>query len=395
MNTPKRSFASQSAHGMHISQFTAGKFLVVIALGVLLYVAHQAFIPIALSLLFALILSGPVEALHKVRVPRGISAAVILIILLALIAGIVDLMWVPAQQWFANAPQTMKTVAHKLSPVARFVDHVEQIRTSAEKIGGPHQPAAAAVPAAPPAVGEKVGAPLSLFNATRSTVVGTVTVVILTLFLLAGGPPMLARMTAAFVDDLKAAHVLDIIEKVRGEVGRFYVTTALINVCVGCATAGAMMACGMPTPILWGILAAVLNFIPYAGPATTLTVLTLVALGTFNGLGQVIAVAGSYFILATIDGQFVQPLLVGRSLKVNPLLVFLALWFGGLFWGIAGIVLATPTLLALKVVAEHAISGTALMEFLGPNEQSVGRAKPAGKFARTIEVAPARPSVAR
>ena len=122
--------------------------------------------------------------------------------------------------------------------------------------------------------------------------------------------------------------------------------SALLNVCVGCATAGAMTACGMPTPILWGVLAAVLNFIPYAGPATTLVVLTLVAFVTFDGLGQVIAVAGSYLILATITGQFVQPLLVGRRLKVNPLLVFLALWFGGLFWGVAGIVLATPALLA-------------------------------------------------
>jgi len=150
------------------------------------------------------------------------------------------------------------------------------------------------------------------------------------------------------------------------------------------------MACGMPTPILWGILAAVLNFIPYAGPAATLMVLTLVAFVTFNGLGQVIAVAGSYLILATIEGQFVQPLLVGRRLKVNPLLIFLALWFGGLFWGIAGIVLATPALLALKVVAEHAVSGTALMEFLGPNDQSVGRAKSSGRFARTMEAAPTR-----
>jgi predicted PurR-regulated permease PerM len=385
MDTPKRSFASRTAHAMRVTRFTAGKCLVAIALGVLLYVAHEAFIPIALALLFALILSGPVEALHKVRVPRGISAAVILIFLLALIAGVVDLMWVPAQQWFANAPQTMKIVAHKLTPAARFVDHVEQIRASAEKIGGPRQPRAAAVAATPSAAGEKVGAPMSLLDATRATVVGTVTVVIITLFLLAGGPPMLARMTAAFVDDLKAAHVLDMIEKVRGEVGRFYVTTALINVCIGCATAGAMMACGMPTPILWGILAAVLNFIPYAGPAATLMVLTLVAFVTFNGLGQVIAVAASYLILATIEGQLVQPLLVGRRLKVNPLLVFLALWFGGLYWGIAGIVLATPALLALKVVAEHASSGTALMEFLGPNEQSVvGRAIPADKFDRRV-----------
>jgi predicted PurR-regulated permease PerM len=390
MNISNRFFASRMTRGMHITQFTPGKFLVIVAIGVLLYVAHKAFIPIALALLFALILSGPVEALHKLRVPRGISAAVILVLLLALIAGTVELMWVPAQQWFANAPQTMKTVAQKLSPAARFVDHVEQIRASAEKLGGPRRPAAATVAAAPPAAGERPSAPMSLFDATRATVVGTVTVVIITLFLLAGGPPMLARMTAAFVDDLNAAHVLDIIEKVRGEVGRFYVTTALINVCIGCATAGAMMACGMPTPLLWGMLAAVLNFIPYAGPAATLMVLTLVAFVTFNGLGHVIAVAGSYLVLATIEGQFVQPLLVGRRLKVNPLLVFLALWFGGLFWGIAGIVLATPALVALKVVAEHATSGAALMEFLGPNEQSAHRAKPAANFERAIEVEPAQ-----
>jgi predicted PurR-regulated permease PerM len=144
----------------------------------------------------------------------------------------------------------------------------------------------------------------------------------------------------------------------------------------------------MPTPFLWGTLAAVLNFIPYAGPATTLSVLTLIAFVTFDGLSHVFAVAGSYLVLVAIEGQMVQPLLVGRRLKVNPLLVFLALWFGGLFWGIAGIVLATPTLVALKVVAEHAISGGSLVEFLGPNEPSADTVVPSQTFARAIEREP-------
>jgi predicted PurR-regulated permease PerM len=197
-------------------------------------------------------------------------------------------------------------------------------------------------------------------------VLSCVTVIILTLFLLAGGPPMLARMTSAFADDLNSAHIITVIEKVRREVGRFYVTTALINVGLGLATGLATMACGMPNPFLWGTMAGVLNFIPYLGSATTLIVLTVVAIVSFDGLGQVLAVSGSYLALATIEGQFVQPLLVGRRLRLNPMLVFLALWFGGLFWGVAGIILATPALVAIKVVAENASAGQPLVNFLSP-----------------------------
>ena len=83
--------------------------------------------------------------------------------------------------------------------------------------------------------------------------------------------------------------------------------------------------------------------------------------------------AGSYVALATLEGQVAQPLLVGRRMEVNPLLIFLSLWFGGLFWGIAGIVLATPLLVALKVIAENSKSGKSMMEFLGPNNQSPER----------------------
>jgi predicted PurR-regulated permease PerM len=357
---------------IHVSQFTAAKLLVLGGLGVLLYVAHQAFIPIALALLAALVLSGLVETLLKFRIPRSLSATVILIAFLAASAGLVDLMWTPAQQWYLNAPATMKIIKRKLSPAAKFISRIEEIRASAGTITGTPSTAA---PVAPPAAVPSEGSPALLLDETRGIMVSVLTFVIVTLFLLAGGPPMIARMTAAFVDDLNAAHVLDVIERVRKEVGRFYVTTAIINIGLGLATTGLMTLLGMPTPYLWGIIAATLNFIPYAGPATTLIVLTLVATVTFDKLGQVAAVAASYLALAAVEGQIVQPLFVGRRLEVNPLLIFLALWFGGLFWGIAGVILATPALVALKVVAEHALRGTALMEFLGPNDQTPNKRK--------------------
>ena len=94
--------------------------------------------------------------------------------------------------------------------------------------------------------------------------------------------------------------------------------------------------------------------------------LTVVAIVSFDGLGQWSPWPAVIWRSATIEGQFVQPLLVGRRLQLNPMLVFLALWFGGLFWGIAGIILATPTLVALKVVAENASAGEPLVNFLSP-----------------------------
>jgi predicted PurR-regulated permease PerM len=144
------------------------------------------------------------------------------------------------------------------------------------------------------------------------------------------------------------------------------VTTALINAGLGIATALAMMICGMPNPFLWGTMATILNFIPYAGATTSLIVLTVVAIISFDGLGHAFAVAGCYLAIATIEGQFVQPLLVGRRLQLNPMLVFLALWFGGFFWGIAGIILATPALVALKVVATNSAGCEQLLDFLSP-----------------------------
>src|SRR5271168_4292557 len=112
----------------------AGKILVLGGFGLLLYVAHAAFTPIALALLFALILSSPVEALHRWRVPRGVSALLILILSLALAGGAIDLVWKPAQHWFATAPETLQTIKQRITPLARFMRHVDELRGSADTL---------------------------------------------------------------------------------------------------------------------------------------------------------------------------------------------------------------------------------------------------------------------
>jgi len=346
------------------------KVLVAGAVGALLYFAHEAFVPVALALLFSLVLSGPVEWLHSWRVPRSLSAALIMAAILGSLIALGDYISEPAQQWFASAPHTIRIIEKKVRPVAQLMARFDMLRNSAGSIGTAPHPAGTGPAPAPAAGGAEESAPVMLFDATRGALLSTVTVIILTLFLLAGGPPMLARMASAFFSGLKSAHIIIVIEHVRREVGRFYVTSALINVGLGLATSLAMMWCGMPNPFLWGTVAALLNFIPYAGPTMTLLVLTIVALVSFDGLTRVMAVAGSYVALAVVEGQFIQPLAVGRRLQLNPMLVFLALWFGGMFWGIAGIVLATPALVALKVIAAHSRAGAPLLDFLSPHSEA-------------------------
>jgi predicted PurR-regulated permease PerM len=326
-----------------------------------------------------------VEALHGLGLPRSLSAILVMAVLVGVIGVSLNLLWTPAQNWWASAPQTLRTIERKVRPVSQFMTRVEALTDRADQLAepvasGPHAARGAPVaPAAAAPAGDassaEVRTPVAvqLLDQTRSILVGVVTLLMLMLFLLAGGPPMLARMCSALAIELKSTRTLAVITAVRSELGRYYGGIALINLGLGVATAAVMSSLSMPNPVLWGTVAALLNFFPYVGSATTLVLLTIVAFVTFSSGGHVAAVAASYLTLATIEGQVAQPLIVGRRLKLNPIIVFLALWFGGWFWGVAGIVIAVPTLVSLKVVAAHSKRGEPVLEFLSPEESKPAR----------------------
>jgi predicted PurR-regulated permease PerM len=342
------------------------RVLVAIAVGTLLYLARAALIPVALAVLISLMLTTPVEALYRRGLPRALSAVLILIVFAAALAGAVNLLWTPAQDWWASAPQTLHTIERKLRPAVSLMNRVSTLSDRASQIAetpaaqhAPGPTAASAIPAA------HANLTVAVLTQTRAALVSGVTVVILTSFLLAGGPPMLARMSAALAGDVRFTHVLEMIEAVRREVSRYYGSIALINLSLGLATTGVLLVLGMPNPALWGSVVALLNFIPYVGSATALLILSVTAFVNFDTLGQAAAVPASYLVLSAIEGQILQPLVVGRHLNLNPIAVFLALWFGGWLWGIAGILIAVPSLVTLKVVAEHSRRGQALQQLLG------------------------------
>jgi predicted PurR-regulated permease PerM len=312
----------------------------------LLRFCRDALIPIALALLAACILSGTVEALRRRHVPRAVSAAVLLVLIAIAIGATVDWIATPAQAWMQSAPRLLRTIEHKVRPAQTLVRRLDYIARRASAIAGADPDAPAPATAAPPPL---VPTAMEIFAATGWAALTTVTVMAFAFLLLAAGPSALARLTCLFAAGTPALHGLRTIEAIRREVGRYYATLLLINVCFGAVLATTLWLLGMPSAPLWGVLGAILNFVPYVGPAVGVTIVTLVALVTFPGTAQALLVAACYVALATVEGHIVEPVFLARRLKLNSVVVLFALWIGGWLWGVAGVLLAMPVLLAIKV----------------------------------------------
>jgi len=328
----------------------------IIAICCLLVVARlgrEAFIPLGLALLVAFVLSGVVETLKKIHVPRTLSAALLLLLFAGGVAATIETVATPAQQWLQNSPRILRTIDHKVRPAQSMLRRLEDLAKRASAIANPGNPEAAGAPP-PPANNAPMIRPIDVFAMTGEAALGIVTVLAFAFLLLSAGPPTLARLSGALGGETRTARVLEVIDAMRREVGRYYGTLLLINMCFGAVTGTLVWLFGLPNPVLWGVMAGILNFVPYLGPAVTCGVLLVVGLVTFDGITHTLLAAASYVALATIEGHIIEPIFLGKRLDLNPILVLLAVWVGGWLWGVAGVVLALPTLLSLKVATHTA-----------------------------------------
>jgi len=357
----------------------------IMGVGAVLYFGRDVFIPVAMALFLALLLTPAVDALQRWRVRRGLAVAAVAFVVFAAGAAAVNAVWEPATEWLARAPQTMRKIDPRLQPLREMFARVDDVAQRAGRLtqGG-------MVVSGKPAIITPTARESTAIALTRSFI-GSLTVIPLTLFFLLGGPPLLARMGASLSGNEASAKALRLTEAIRQEVGRYFGTIALINFGLGCATALCMYALGMPNAILWGVLAAVFNFVPYLGPIAAFFILSIAALVAFDSTGRALAVPGIFLCLHLIEGQLVQPLTVGRRFEVNALVVLLSVWFGYGFWGIPGMLLATPVLVALKVAAQHQPSWHTVRDFLAPNDYWHPRSLKRLRIAKDFGAAGATP----
>jgi predicted PurR-regulated permease PerM len=133
----------------------------------------------------------------------------------------------------------------------------------------------------------------------------------------------------------------------------YFSTFTIVNFCLAVVTILLTWLVGLPNPLLWGVLAGLLNYIPYLGPTIVVATLAIVGLITLPSLSEAAVAPLIYVGIATVEGHFLTPAIMGKRLELNPFSVFLAIAFCTWLWGPIGAFLAVPLLIALTVICEH------------------------------------------
>ena len=347
----------------------AVKGLFLLALFYTFYFARSLLLPVILALLLSLILSPAVRALKRMLVPEPIGAAAVVAGLTAILVwGLVQL-FEPASDWLAKMPQIAEQVERKLSTLRRSVEQVSDAAAKVEALTTVEAETnrSAQVVAKSPSLLSRV------VSGTQDAIIAAGATIVLLYFILASGDLFMRKLVRVLptLDDKKTA--VAVARTIQSAIAQYLFTISCINVGLGVATAAVLHLVGMPNAILWGVMVALFNYVPYIGPALSGIVLTVVAFLTFEHMNEVLLVPAAYFALETIEGQFITPILTGRSLTLNPVMIFLSMLLWGWIWGVIGALMAVPILMTVKIFCNHVESLHGLGEFL------------TGKSSRPIE----------
>ena len=334
-----------------------------------MYFARTLLIPLALALLLFLTFRPIVRWGARHHIPAALSAAVIVIGLITAIAGIFYTLSGPVTEAAENAPQIARQVQERFDGLRGRVETMmsvpEKAAQGAAKQATNEDPSD---PAETVVVQTDTGNEIEFVQAIALNVVGVFSTLLVTLvllfFLLASGSLFYEKLVQSFnrLEDKKQA--LFAVHQVERDISRYLLTITIINWGLGCAIGVAMWWLGMPNPLLWLVLAAVLNYLPYVGAIVGTATAFIVALLTFPSIEAALIVPIVYYALTTVEGSVVTPYFVGRRLQINTVSVFVFVALGAWLWGIFGALMAVPILVVVKEIFSSVPGGESIANFL-------------------------------
>lgn len=171
----------------------------------------------------------------------------------------------------------------------------------------------------------------------------------------------LVRVMPSLEDKKQAIRIARQIER---DVSGYLFTITMINAGLGVAIGLGLYVIGMPNALMWGVLAMLLNYVPYLGAACGIVAVAVAALISFDSYSQALIAPAIYVGANILESQFVTPTILGRRLTLNPVIIFISVGFWGWIWGVPGALMAVPLLIAFKVVCDHTERLAAIGEFL-------------------------------
>ena len=308
-----------------------------------LWFARPVLLPATTAIVVGLMLSPLSVQADRLRIPSVITAIVLTLLVIGIFNAVVVILAAPVGEWIGKAPEIGASIREKMSVLDRPLEAMRQLR-EAVLPSGKDQP----------------GVEVDLLSVLQPVVlfitpaIGQVVIFVGTLFFYLLGRIQVRRVFVIFFEARESRlRMLRIINDIEHSLTRYLSIVVIINIAVGLAAFVIAYIVGLPSPIAWGVLGFLLNFVPYIGAFIMQLIMLGVGLVTFPTLGQAILGPAMYLGFTTLEGHFITPAIMGRQLTLNPLTVFLSLVFWTWLWGPIGAFLAVPLLIVMLVVASH------------------------------------------
>lgn len=315
------------------------------------WAAEELMVPVMLAAFLAAVANPLVKRLCRVWVPRWLGALMVVFGGLVITVFLASLLVAPASTWVKQAPTELRQLAPKLKSLTRQVEQANKAAESIVKAAGAGTPTTAV------ATVDKPRAPnlWSLISGTPRAIAETLAVVLLSYFFLVFGENLQRQAIAQLRNRKHKRLCIDILRTIESDLSTYVLTISGINLLLGLILTGALFWLGLDImdALLWGTVAALLNFIPYVGPLSGVILLALVGVVAFDRPGQMVIPPLMYLLLHVTESQLVTPIVLGKRMAISPLIMLLWLMLWGWLWGIPGLLLAVPMLVSCKIVAER------------------------------------------
>jgi predicted PurR-regulated permease PerM len=317
--------------------------LCVIAVLASLYIAQAIVLPVVLAIVLKLLLQPLVNLLERLRVPKPVGALIALAVLLSVFIGLGMLLSSPAARWASELPQAWPQVQQKFASIKDPVEHIQRtLDQMGVQLGNPSA-----------LLSNPIGMVTAVFSGTGTVATHLLETILVLFYLLVFGETFLRRLVEVLPTFANKREAVEISLHVERDLSAYLLTITVINVVVGCATAGVMWLCDVGAPVLWGVVAFCLNFVPILGPFCGIILFLAVGLISMGPVWAALLPAALYLGIHVIEGETVTPMLLANRFTINPVAVILSLIFWYWMWGVPGAILAVPMLAIIKIICDR------------------------------------------
>jgi predicted PurR-regulated permease PerM len=324
--------------------------LFVLALAGIAYSMASVVVPVLLAWVVAMVLLPVVDGLERRGLSRALTSTVLVILLIASMMVIVGVLTVPLTYWVGRTSELGALLKERLQTLGNPLAFFEEISNALSQVTGEDQSASAVNVSSSNIV-------TTILSVLTPMVSQTLIFVVALVFHLIYQRDIQSGVLLLFQNDSARQIAKDILKDIQVNTSIYFGTLTVVNICLGIAATVLTWLVGLPHPFLWGMLAAVLNFVPYLGPAIVIATLFVVGLIAFSALSHAVIAPLAYLGITALEGQLITPTLIGHRLTINPFLVFLSIACWTWMWGTVGAFLGVPILLC-AMVALRRLSST-------------------------------------